>query len=67
MEELQNNHILYKHGEKNVVIDGKTSDIKELMEIFENQINFYSESIKTVDGVLFGIKSRVEIEKILGM
>jgi hypothetical protein len=50
-----------------VIIEGKTAATKEMMDLIENQINFFNESIKTVDNVLFGLKTRVEIEKTLGL
>ena len=57
----------YQYNEKTVIIEGKTAATKEMVDLLENQINFYNESIKTVDNVLFGIKTRVEIEKTLGI
>ena len=57
----------YQYNEKTVIIEGKTAQTKEMIELIENQINFFSESIKTIDNVLFGIKTRVEIEKTLGI
>ena len=62
--DLQNR---YQYNEKNVIIDGKTANIKEIVDSIENQISFFVDSIKTVDNVLYGIKTRVEIEKTLGM
>ena len=59
--------IRYQATEKTVVIDGRTATTKEYLEIFENQINFSSESIKTIDSVLYGIKTRLDIEKTIGM
>jgi len=57
----------YQYNEKTVIIDGKTANIKEVVDTIENQISFFVDSIKTVDNVLYGIKTRVEIEKTLGM
>jgi len=56
----------YNTNEKATIVDGKTADIKEKLEQIENQIAFYAESIKTVDAVLFGLKTRVDVEKLLG-
>jgi hypothetical protein len=68
MENLSKNlQLRYQSNEKNVVIDGKTSSTKEYLEIFENQINFYNDSIKTIDNIIFGIKTRLDIEKTLGL
>jgi len=57
----------YQYNEKNVIIDGKTADTKESLDLIENQISFFTDTIKTVDNILFGIKTRVEIEKTLGI
>ena len=68
MEQLSTNlQHRYQYNEKNVIIDGKTANVKEIVDTIENQISFFVDSIKTVDNVLFGIKTRVEIEKTLGM
>lgn len=56
----------FNSNEKNTIVDGKTAEIKERIEQIENQIAFYAESIKTVDAVLFGLKTRVDVEKLLG-
>jgi len=68
MENISRNlQIRYQANEKNVVIDGRTSNTKESLEIFENQISFFNESIKTIDNIIFGIKTRLDIEKTLGL
>jgi hypothetical protein len=68
MENISKNlQLRYQSNEKNVVIDGRTSSTKEYLEIFENQINFFNESIKTIDSIIFGIKTRLDIEKTLGL
>jgi len=68
MEDISTNlQTRYQYNEKTVIIDGKTAATKEAIDIIENQIAFFNDSIKTVDNVLFGIKTRVEIEKVLGI
>lgn len=68
MENLSRNlQIRYQANEKTVVLDGRTSVIKESLEIFENQVSFFTESIKTIDNIIFGIKTRIDIEKTLGL
>jgi hypothetical protein len=68
MENLSKNlQIRYQSNEKTVVIEGKTSSTKESLELFENQVSFYNESIKTIDNIIFGIKTRLDIEKTLGL
>ena len=68
MENLSKNlQLRYQANEKNVVIDGKTSSTKEYLEMFETQVSFFNESIKTIDSIIFGIKTRLDIEKTIGM
>lgn len=68
METISKNlQLRYQSNEKNVVIDGRTSNTKEYLEIFENQVSFFNESIKTIDNIIFGIKTRLDIEKTLGI
>jgi hypothetical protein len=68
MENLSRNlQIRYQANEKTVVLDGRTSDIRESLEIFENQVAFFTESIKTIDNIIFGIKTRIDIEKTIGL
>tara|TARA_B100000287_G_C20647186_1_gene785520 strand:- start:991 stop:1419 length:429 start_codon:yes stop_codon:yes gene_type:complete len=68
MEQISTNlQQRYQYNEKNVIIDGKTAETKESLDLIENQISFFTDTIKTVDNILFGIKTRVEIEKTLGI
>ena len=68
MENLSKNlQIRYQSNEKNVVIDGRTASTKESLEVFENQVEFFNESIKTIDNIIFGIKTCLDIEKTIGL
>jgi hypothetical protein len=66
VETSKSMQLRFNSNEKNTIVDGKTAEIKERLEQIENQIAFYAESIKTVDAVLFGLKTRVDVEKLLG-
>jgi len=63
----RNMQMRYQSTEKTVIIDGRTAATKEFLEIFENQVSFFTESIKTIDNIIFGIKTRLDIEKTLGL
>lgn len=65
-ESVSNQNIRYQSHEKKVIVEGKTTNIQETVEIIENQIAFMDGSIKTVDNVLFGLKTRIDIEKLIG-
>lgn len=56
----------YQAHEKKVLVEGKTTEIQDTVELIEDQVSFYAESIKTVDNVLFGLKTRIDVEKLLG-
>jgi uncharacterized protein YlzI (FlbEa/FlbD family) len=56
---------MYNSTEKSTIVDGKTAALKEKMECVEGQINFYADTIKTVDAVLFGLKTRIDVQKML--
>ncbi len=65
-ESVSNQNMRYQSHEKKVIVEGKTTDMQETVEIIENQISFMDGSIKTVDNVLFGLKTRLDLEKLLG-
>lgn len=68
MEGLTANvQLRYQSNEKKEVLDGKTANTREYLEVFENQSYFFIDSIKTIDSVIFGIKTRLDIEKTLGI
>ena len=55
-------------GEKEAIVEGayEISELRNKIEILESQTNYYNESIRTVDDILYGIKTRLDIEKLLG-
>jgi len=55
----------YQPTEKTHIVDARTADLQERLELLKNQIEFYSDSIKTVDSVLFGVKDRIAAQKLL--
>ena len=61
----ENSQVKYGANEKTPLIEGDLSDLKERIDIVENQISFINETIKTVDHCLYGIKSRIALEEYL--
>lgn len=57
--------VRYQSTEKNTIVDAKTAALKERLEQLEYQIEFYSESIKTIDSVLYGVRDRIAAQKLL--
>lgn len=56
-------------GEKEAVVEGmpEIAEMRHKIEILENQISYYNESIRTVDDILYGIKTRLDVERLLGV
>jgi hypothetical protein len=61
----ENSQVKYGANEKNPLIEGDLTELKERMEIVETQLSFLNETIKTVDHCLYGIKSRIALEEYL--
>ncbi len=61
----ENSQVKYGANEKTPLIDGDLSDLKERIDIVENQVSFINETIKTVDHLLYGIKARIALEEYL--
>lgn len=55
----------YQPTEKAHIVDSKLAGVQERLDLIKTQIDFYSESIKTVDSVLFGVKDRIAAQKLL--
>lgn len=67
MNASNNMAVRLNEREKDKYIDGQPtiSSIKAAMDLLQNQSNFLSESIKTIDQVLFSLKVRIDVEKML--
>lgn len=61
----ENSQVKYGANEKTPLIDGDLSELKERIDIVENQSAFINETIKTVDHCLYGIKMRIALEEYL--
>ena len=61
----ENSQVKYGANEKTPLIDGDLSDLKERIDIVETQISFLNETMKTVDHMLYGVKSRISLEEYL--
>jgi len=49
---------------KNIRILSELADLKEKREILENHSKFMSSTVSTIDNIIFGMKTRVDIENI---
>jgi hypothetical protein len=61
----ENSQVKYGSNEKTPLIEGDLTELKERMDIVEGQISFLNETMKTVDHMLYGVKSRISLEEYL--
>jgi hypothetical protein len=61
----ENSQVKYGSNEKTPLIESDLSSLKERMDIIEGQISFVHETIKTVDHMLYGIRSRITLEEYM--
>jgi hypothetical protein len=55
----------YGSNEKTHLIDGDLSELKWKIDLVDNHTSFMNETIKTVDHMLYGIKSRISLEEFM--
>lgn len=52
----------YSEKEKQRIAEEKTASSKMKLEILQSHVDFFKETIKTIDNMIFGVKHRLEIE-----
>ncbi len=52
----------YSEKEKQRIAEEKTSTSKLKLEILQSHVDFFKETTKTIDNMIFGVKHRLEIE-----
>lgn len=62
-----NMQVRFNEREKDKFIDGqpRISKVKATMDFLQNQSNYLSDSIKTVDHALYGMKDVIDMQKLL--
>lgn len=61
----ENSQVKYGANEKNPLIEGDLTDLKERIEIVETQLSFLNETMKTVDFMIYGVRSRISLEEYM--
>lgn len=69
VNDTHTNFQLRTKEERFTMIDGSSSVVKlqEIVNLFNNQIMFLNESKKTIEGIIFNMKYRFEVQKYLGV
>lgn len=59
-------NVMYK-SETNInsLVEADLVDAKYKIEILDNHISYMKETIQTIDNIIYGIKSRIEVENFL--
>lgn len=57
-----NEDIRYSEKEKTKFAEAATVELKFKSESLSNQIDFFRDTVKTIDNMIFGVKHRIEIE-----
>jgi hypothetical protein len=52
----------YSEKERQRIAEEKTSNSKLKLDILQTHVDFFRETIKTIDNMIFGVKHRLEIE-----
>jgi len=55
----------YGANEKTSLIDGDLAEIKRKIDLVDNHMSFVNETTKTIDHMLYGIKSRISLEEFM--
>jgi len=64
----QNEDLRYNDKEKTKGANTATMEIKFKMEVVQTHIDFFRETMKSIDSMIFGVKHRIEIENFkIGM
>lgn len=61
-DKFENSDVRYGEKERTKFADEATSKIKFKMEMIAHHIDFFRETVKTIDNMIFGVKHRVDIE-----
>lgn len=61
-DDLENADIRYNDKERTRLAEAATSGTKINADIVSNHIEFFRETVKTIDSMIFGVKHRIEIE-----
>ena len=61
----EEHNVRYGSNEKTSLIEGDLSDLKKKIDIVDTHVSFVNETIKTVDHMLYGIKSRISLEEFM--
>lgn len=52
-------------GEKNIMVEGDLADLYKKVNLIEHHIDYYKETVKNLDSMLYGVRNKLQIEQFL--
>jgi hypothetical protein len=52
-------------GEKVIMVEGDLADLQRKINLIEHHIDYYKESVKNIDSMLYGVRNKLQIEQFL--
>jgi hypothetical protein len=52
-------------GEKIIMVDGDLADLQKKLNLIEHHIDYYKETVKNLDSMLYGVRNKLQIEQFL--
>ncbi len=52
-------------GEKTIMVEGDLADLQKKISLIEHHIDYYKETVKNLDSMLYGVRNKLQIEQFL--
>jgi hypothetical protein len=52
-------------GEKIIMVEGDLAELQERINLIEHHIDYYKETIRNLDSMLYGVRNKLQIEQFL--
>lgn len=52
-------------GEKVIMVEGDLADLQKKVNLIEHHIDYYKETVKNLDSMLYGVRNKLQIEQFL--
>ena len=51
-------------GEKIIMVEGDLADLQKKLNLIEHHIDYYKETVKNIDSMLYGVRNKLQIEQL---
>lgn len=52
-------------GEKSIMVEGDLAELQQRINLIEHHIDYYKETVKNLDSMLYGVRNKLQIEQFL--